>query len=136
MTTKDAINRFEKQLSAAQAVLDSGFGIHPGENNRIYQERKEMAEVALEALRFYQDHVGRSGKPTQGDKIRAMSNMSLARLIYSIMSRQRKTIIEQLRKAGIPANINIVEVPMMTIAMHKKWLDEIAEENGDEQDQL
>jgi hypothetical protein len=51
MTREEAIQKFEKQLTAAQAVLDGGFGTHPGENDHLYRERKEMAEIALQALR-------------------------------------------------------------------------------------
>ena len=51
MTREEAIALFEKQLTAAQVVLDSGFGSNPGENNFLYRRRKEMAEVALTALR-------------------------------------------------------------------------------------
>ena len=50
MTRKEAIIRFERQLKAAQVVLDSGFGSNPGESDRLYRERKEMAEIALAAL--------------------------------------------------------------------------------------
>ena len=51
MTKEEAIALFEKQLTAAQVVLDSGFGSNPGENNSLYRRRKEMAEIALSALR-------------------------------------------------------------------------------------
>ena len=51
MTWEEAIALFEKQLTAAQVVLDSGFGSNPGENNSLYRRRKEMAEIALSALR-------------------------------------------------------------------------------------
>lgn len=51
MTREEAIALFEKQLTAAQVVLDSGFGSNPGENNFLYRRRKEMAEIALAALR-------------------------------------------------------------------------------------
>ena len=51
MTREKAIALFEKQLTAAQVVLDSGFGSNPGENNSLYRRRKEMAEIALSALR-------------------------------------------------------------------------------------
>ena len=51
MTREEAIVLFEKQLTAAQVVLDSGFGSNPGENNSLYRRRKEMAEIALTALR-------------------------------------------------------------------------------------
>ena len=50
MTREEAIALFEKQLTAAQVVLDSGFGSNPGENNFLYRRRKEMAEIALTAL--------------------------------------------------------------------------------------
>ena len=33
MTREEAIALFEKQLTAAQVVLDSGFGSNPGEND-------------------------------------------------------------------------------------------------------
>lgn len=51
MTREEAIALFEKQLTAAQVVLDSGFGNNPGENDFLYRRRKEMAEIALSALR-------------------------------------------------------------------------------------
>ena len=51
MTREEAIALFEKQLTAAQVVLDSGFGSSPGENDFLYRRRKEMAEIALSALR-------------------------------------------------------------------------------------
>ena len=51
MMLEEAIALFEKQLTAAQVVLDSGFGSNPGENNSLYRRRKEMAEIALSALR-------------------------------------------------------------------------------------
>ena len=51
MTREEAIALFEKQLTVAQVVLDSGFGSNPGENNFLYRRRKEMAEIALSALR-------------------------------------------------------------------------------------
>ena len=51
MKREEAIIRFERQLKAAQVVLDSGFGSNPGESDRLYRERKEMAEIAIAALR-------------------------------------------------------------------------------------
>ncbi len=51
MTREKAIALFEKQLTAAQVVLDSGFGSNPGENDFLYRRRKDMAEIALSALR-------------------------------------------------------------------------------------
>ena len=45
MTREEAIVLFEKQLTAAQVVLDSGFGSNPGENDSLYRRRKEMAEI-------------------------------------------------------------------------------------------
>lgn len=55
MTTEEAILEFEKQLHSAVVVLDSGFGTHPGESDRIYRKRKAMAEIALSALRAQQE---------------------------------------------------------------------------------
>ena len=52
MTREEAIALFEKQLTAAKAVLDGGFGSNPGENDFLYRRRKEMAEIALAALRL------------------------------------------------------------------------------------
>ena len=51
MTREKAIVLFEEQLTAAQVVLNSGFGSNPGENDSLYRRRKEMAEIALSALR-------------------------------------------------------------------------------------
>ena len=50
MTREEAITLFEKQLTAARVVLDSGFGSNPGEHDILYRRRKEMAEIALSAL--------------------------------------------------------------------------------------
>lgn len=55
MTREEAIAKFEKQLTSAMVVLDSGFGTRPGESDRVYRERKEMAEIALSALRAQQE---------------------------------------------------------------------------------
>ena len=51
MTREEAIQRFEKQLHESMVVLDSGFGTRPGECDLLYRKRKEMAEIALQALR-------------------------------------------------------------------------------------
>ena len=51
MTRKEAIKLFEKQRDVAQTVLDIGFGSHPGENSVPTRRRKEMAEIAITALR-------------------------------------------------------------------------------------
>lgn len=40
MTREEAIELFEKQLTAARVVLDSGFGSNPGENDILYRRRK------------------------------------------------------------------------------------------------
>ncbi len=55
MSIAYAIIEFEKQLHSAVVILDSGFGSRPGENDRIYRKRKEMAEIALQALRAQQE---------------------------------------------------------------------------------
>ena len=51
MTREEAIILFEKQLTAAKVVLDGGFGSNPGENDFLYRRRKDMAEIALSAIR-------------------------------------------------------------------------------------
>lgn len=61
MTQEEAIALFEKQLTAAQAVLDSGFGSNPGENDFLYRRRKDMAEIALAAPPPRQPGVGGEG---------------------------------------------------------------------------
>lgn len=61
MTREEAITLFEKQLTAAQVVLDSGFGSNPGENDILYRRRKEMAEIALSALYAQQQGAGGEG---------------------------------------------------------------------------
>lgn len=55
MTKEEAIVEFEKQLHSAVVVLDSGFGAHPNESDRVYRKRKEMTEIALSALRAQQE---------------------------------------------------------------------------------
>lgn len=55
MTRQEAIKKFENQLRSAMVVLDGGFGTRPGESDRLYRERKEMAEIALQALRSQEE---------------------------------------------------------------------------------
>lgn len=50
MDRAEAIKKLKSMRDSAIVVLDSGFGTHPGENNRIYRERKELAEFCLAAL--------------------------------------------------------------------------------------
>lgn len=70
MTIEDAIERFERQLNSAIVVLDSGFGTRPGEDNRLYRERKEMAEITLAALRAQQE--AEKNAPLTLDELREM----------------------------------------------------------------
>ena len=71
MTREEAIKKFEKQLHSAMVVLDSGFGTSPGECDRVYRERKEMAEIALSALR-QQETVANRNEPLTLDDLRKM----------------------------------------------------------------
>lgn len=71
MTIEEAIKKFEKQLHSAMVVLDSGFGTSPGECDRVYRERKEMAEIALSALR-QQETVANRNEPMTLDELRKM----------------------------------------------------------------
>lgn len=70
MTIEDAIERFERQLNNAIVVLDRGFGTRPGEDNRLYRERKEMAEITLSALRAQQE--AEENEPLTLDELRQM----------------------------------------------------------------
>lgn len=47
---KKAIRHFECVKNDAVAVLDSGFGTHPGESDTVYRNRKMYAELAIYAL--------------------------------------------------------------------------------------
>lgn len=47
---KKAIRHFECMRSDAVVVLDSGFGMHPGESDLVYRNRKMYAELAIKAL--------------------------------------------------------------------------------------
>lgn len=69
MDRAEAIKRFEKQLTSAMVVLDSGFGTNPGESNRLYLERKEMAEIALAALREQEQSRGRASVDQRGGEV-------------------------------------------------------------------
>ena len=74
MTREEAIKKFEKQLHSAMVVLDSGFGTRPGESDRLYRERKELAEIALSALR-QQEHfrdLTKKVEPLTLDELRQM----------------------------------------------------------------
>lgn len=72
MSIADAIIEFEKQLHSAVVILASGFGSRPGENDRIYQKRKELAEIALHALRAQQE--AEKNEPLMLDELRKMVN--------------------------------------------------------------
>lgn len=48
---KKAIRYFECMKNEAMVVLDSGFGTHPGESNRLYKNRKMYAELAIQVLK-------------------------------------------------------------------------------------
>lgn len=71
MTREEAITKFEKQLTSAMVVLDSGFGTRPGESDRLYRERKELAEIAISALR-QQERFGEANKALTMDDLRKM----------------------------------------------------------------
>lgn len=47
---KRAIKHFECVKNEAVAILDSGFGTKPNENNIVYKNRKLYAELAINAL--------------------------------------------------------------------------------------
>lgn len=85
MTREEAIKKFEKQLHSAMVVLDSGFGTSPGECDRVYRERKEMAEIALSALR-QQECVGDVNKSLTLDELRQMDGEP----VYSVEITGRK----------------------------------------------
>lgn len=51
MTIEKAIKRLENIRNDAQAVLDTGFGNKPSESNITYVSNKEMAELAISALK-------------------------------------------------------------------------------------
>lgn len=51
MTIEKAIKRLENIRNDAQAVLDTGFGNKPSESNITYVNNKEMAELAISALK-------------------------------------------------------------------------------------
>lgn len=71
MTKDEAIVEFEKQLHSAVVVLDSGFGTHPGESDRIYRKHKEMAEIALSAIRAQQE--AESNDPLTPEELQKMN---------------------------------------------------------------
>ena len=48
---KKAIRYFECMKNEAMVVLDSGFGTHQGESNRLYKNRKMYAELAIQVLK-------------------------------------------------------------------------------------
>lgn len=47
---KKAIRHFECIKNDAVVVLDSGFGMRPGESNIVYRNRKMYSELAIRAL--------------------------------------------------------------------------------------
>lgn len=52
---EQAIKHFENMRDDAVAVLDSGFGNKPNENNILYKNRKLYAELAIQALQEKQE---------------------------------------------------------------------------------
>lgn len=77
MDKEEAIERFEKQLHSAMAVLDIGFGTNPGENDLVYRKRKEMAEWALKALYAMEDDNTRGAIPDGSEYIKAGGDLAL-----------------------------------------------------------
>lgn len=81
MTREEAIKRFENQLKGAIAVLDSGFGTRQGESDRLYRERKEMAQFALAAL--WEQEKRENEKPLTLDELYAVRNREPI-LVYAV----------------------------------------------------
>ena len=75
MTREEAIALFEKQLTAAQVVLDSGFGSNPGENNSLYRRRKEMAEIALSTLQAENEKLRADLEQAKAERDAAISDL-------------------------------------------------------------
>ena len=70
MTDIEAIEIFNRKLNAAQAVLDSGFGEHPGESATMYHRNKALYKVAISAL---QERIERErNEPLTLDELRKM----------------------------------------------------------------
>lgn len=46
-----AIKHYECERDGAIVVLDSGFGSKPGENDLLYRNRKERAQIAINAIK-------------------------------------------------------------------------------------
>jgi len=72
------------------------------------------------------DFCGAFRKPTNADRIRAMSDEELAELLWAILHERDVIIIEKLSKQGIEASL--IEVPDRDIAVHIEWLKQPAEE--------
>lgn len=45
-----AIKHFKCERDGAIVVLDSGFGSRPGESDLLYRNRKERAQIAIDAI--------------------------------------------------------------------------------------
>lgn len=71
---------------------------------------------------------GKGGKfvPTNGDRIRAMSDEELAKLFWSIIHERELLIIEKLNEQGIEASL--FEAPNASVKAHMEWLKQPAEE--------
>jgi len=121
MDIEEAIDRFEKQLTAAQAILDSGFGALPGESNTMYVERVEMAQIALAALR--RQNPGR-WPMTHGDKLRSMTDEEYADFFATLASAIRNETIRALQEKGLLEDVRTVEVPSLAKIGHLAWIRE------------
>lgn len=65
---------------------------------------------------------------TNADRIRSMTDEELARFINALVSRGRNQTMNKLVQSGAVPNMNIVEVPMLAIAEHLRWLRKPIEE--------
>lgn len=65
---------------------------------------------------------------TNGDRIRSMTDEELARFINALVSRGRNQTMSKMVQSGAVPNMNIVEVPMLAIAEHLRWLRKPIEE--------
>lgn len=97
MTKEEAIQRFKMQLATAQAILNVGYGVSPGENNHTYEVRRDMAAIALDAL--LQQAGASNLKPTNGNRIRAMTDEELAAFLCEIAYTGREPWSEPFARA-------------------------------------
>lgn len=66
---------------------------------------------------------------TNGDKVRAMDNMTLAILFHTMLSERDRMIVKRFSDAGCDADL--IEIPAVSVRAHFQYLESEAGESNE-----